>query len=105
VDFVLVGSEAVLESGGLINAVGSSQIAIIAKAFGKPFYALAERLFFSFPPLGVALSHIVDTPATNSTGYFHFHSTTFPTNSPTFSPHLHTRLSHLLKGEQDQEAQ
>ncbi|KAH8827714.1 hypothetical protein DL96DRAFT_1600045 [Flagelloscypha sp. PMI_526] len=46
VDFVLVGSEAVLESGGLINAVGSSQIAIIAKAFGKPFYALAESYKF-----------------------------------------------------------
>lgn len=43
VDFVLVGSEAVVESGGLINAVGSNQIAIIAKAAHKPFYALAER--------------------------------------------------------------
>lgn len=44
VDFVLVGSEAVVESGGLINAVGSNQMAIIAKAANKPFYALAERL-------------------------------------------------------------
>lgn len=43
VDFVLVGSEAVVESGGLINAVGSNQIAVIAKAANKPFYALAER--------------------------------------------------------------
>jgi translation initiation factor eIF-2B subunit alpha len=43
VDFVLVGSEAVVESGGLINAVGSNQMAIIAKAENKPFYALAER--------------------------------------------------------------
>lgn len=45
VDFVLVGSEAVVESGGLINAVGSNQMAIIAKAQNKPFYALAERSF------------------------------------------------------------
>ena len=43
VDFVLVGSEAVVESGGLINAVGSNQIAIIARSANKPFYALAER--------------------------------------------------------------
>lgn len=43
VDFVLMGSEAVVESGGLVNAVGSNQIAIIAKAANKPFYALAER--------------------------------------------------------------
>jgi translation initiation factor eIF-2B subunit alpha len=45
VDFVLVGSEAVVESGGLINAVGSNQMAIIARAENKPFYALAERYF------------------------------------------------------------
>ena len=43
VDIVLVGSEAVVESGGLINAVGSNQIAIIANAAKKPFYAMAER--------------------------------------------------------------
>lgn len=48
VDFVLVGSEAVVESGGLINAVGSNQMAIIAKAASKPFYALAERYFASY---------------------------------------------------------
>ncbi|KAF9264705.1 nagb/rpia/CoA transferase-like protein [Marasmius fiardii PR-910] len=46
VDFVLVGSEAVVESGGLINAVGSNQMAIIAKAANKPFYALAESFKF-----------------------------------------------------------
>jgi translation initiation factor eIF-2B subunit alpha len=43
VDFVIVGSEAVVESGGLINSVGSNQMAIIAKSANKPFYALAER--------------------------------------------------------------
>lgn len=43
VDLVLVGSEAVVESGGLINAVGTLSMAIIAKAANKPFYALAER--------------------------------------------------------------
>ncbi|KAJ7632588.1 nagb/rpia/CoA transferase-like protein [Roridomyces roridus] len=46
VDFVLVGSEAVVESGGLINAIGSLNIAIIAKAANKPFYALAESYKF-----------------------------------------------------------
>ncbi|KAK2466943.1 hypothetical protein APHAL10511_001201 [Amanita phalloides] len=46
VDFVLVGSEAVVESGGLVNAVGSNQIAIIAQAANKPFYALAESYKF-----------------------------------------------------------
>ncbi|EIN07411.1 nagb/rpia/CoA transferase-like protein [Punctularia strigosozonata HHB-11173 SS5] len=46
VDFVLVGSEAVVESGGLINSVGSNQMAIIAKSANKPFYALAESYKF-----------------------------------------------------------
>ncbi|KAJ7709935.1 hypothetical protein B0H17DRAFT_1029882 [Mycena rosella] len=46
VDLVLVGSEAVVESGGLINAVGSLNIAIIAKSSHKPFYALAESYKF-----------------------------------------------------------
>ncbi|KAN0077313.1 hypothetical protein V8E55_011168 [Tylopilus felleus] len=46
VDFILVGSEAVVESGGLINAIGSNQIAIIAKAANIPFYALAESYKF-----------------------------------------------------------
>lgn len=46
VDLVLVGSEAVVESGGFINTVGSNQIAIIAKAANKPFYALAESYKF-----------------------------------------------------------
>ncbi|KAJ7273682.1 hypothetical protein B0H12DRAFT_1285809 [Mycena haematopus] len=46
VDFVIVGSEAVVESGGLINAIGSLNIAIIAKAANKPFYALAESYKF-----------------------------------------------------------
>ncbi|KZV71659.1 nagb/rpia/CoA transferase-like protein [Peniophora sp. CONT] len=46
VDFVLVGSEAVVESGGLVNAVGSNQMAVIAKAENKPFYALAESYKF-----------------------------------------------------------
>ncbi|KAF8323190.1 nagb/rpia/CoA transferase-like protein [Clavulina sp. PMI_390] len=51
VDLVLVGSEAVVESGGLINAVGSYQMAIVAKALNKPLYALAESYKFlrSFP--------------------------------------------------------
>lgn len=46
VDLVLVGSEAVVESGGLINAVGSFQAALIAKAAKVPFYALAESYKF-----------------------------------------------------------
>lgn len=55
VDFVLVGSEAVVESGGLVNAVGSNQIAIIARAANKPFYALAERYFYVNYMLSIVL--------------------------------------------------
>jgi translation initiation factor eIF-2B subunit alpha len=43
VDVVLVGSEGVVESGGVLNAVGTYQLGLIAKSLGKPFYAAAER--------------------------------------------------------------
>ncbi|KAK4686059.1 translation initiation factor eIF-2B subunit alpha, partial [Tremellales sp. Uapishka_1] len=46
VDMVLVGSEVVVESGGLVSAVGTYQIGLIAKATQKPFYALAESYKF-----------------------------------------------------------
>jgi translation initiation factor eIF-2B subunit alpha len=43
IDFVLVGAEGVCESGGILNAVGTLGLALVAKAYGKPFYAAAER--------------------------------------------------------------
>ncbi|KAJ2832672.1 translation initiation factor eIF-2B subunit alpha [Coemansia sp. 'formosensis'] len=46
VDLVLVGAEGVVESGGLINKIGTYQLAIVAKAAKKPFYALAESFKF-----------------------------------------------------------
>jgi len=72
VDLVLVGSEAVLESGGLVNAVGSYQMAIVAKAAHKPFYAAAESYKFHrlFP-----LSQF-DLPAHSLDGILPFPPTT-----------------------------
>ena len=43
IDLCLVGAEAVAESGGIFNAIGSYQLSIIAKAAKKPVFALAER--------------------------------------------------------------
>ncbi|CAG8631790.1 6432_t:CDS:2 [Racocetra fulgida] len=43
VDAVFVGAEGVVENGGLINAIGTYQLAIVAKAANKPFYAVIER--------------------------------------------------------------
>lgn len=47
VDMVLVGAEAVVESGGIINKLGTFQIATVAKAFGKPLYVAAESYKFA----------------------------------------------------------
>eukprot|EP01025_Chloroclados_australasicus_P053144 TRINITY_DN6228_c0_g2_i1.p1 TRINITY_DN6228_c0_g2~~TRINITY_DN6228_c0_g2_i1.p1 ORF type:complete len:352 (-),score=46.14 TRINITY_DN6228_c0_g2_i1:559-1578(-) len=47
VDLVLVGAEAVVESGGIINRLGTYQIAICAKAFNKPMYVAAESYKFA----------------------------------------------------------
>jgi translation initiation factor eIF-2B subunit alpha len=43
VDMVFVGAEGVVENGGVINQIGTYQIALVAKALGKPVYAVAER--------------------------------------------------------------
>ncbi|CEQ42700.1 SPOSA6832_04562 [Sporobolomyces salmonicolor] len=46
-DLAVVGAEAVCESGGLVNFIGGYQMAIAAKAMGKPLYALAESFKFT----------------------------------------------------------
>ncbi|KAJ9081085.1 translation initiation factor eIF-2B subunit alpha, variant 2 [Entomophthora muscae] len=46
VDLVLVGAEGVVENGGLINQIGTYQIAMIAKACNVPLYCLAESFKF-----------------------------------------------------------
>ena len=47
VDAIIVGAEAVVESGGIINKIGTYQIAIVAHAFNKPFYVAAESFKFT----------------------------------------------------------
>ncbi|XP_063906572.1 translation initiation factor eIF2B subunit alpha [Zophobas morio] len=47
VDFVMVGAEGVVESGGIINKVGSYTIAVCAKEMKRPFYVLTESFKFT----------------------------------------------------------
>lgn len=47
VDMVLVGAEAVVENGGIINKLGTYQIALVAKAHNKPMYVAAESYKFA----------------------------------------------------------
>ena len=42
VDMVLVGADGVVESGGIINALGTFQISVVARAMNKPVYVAAE---------------------------------------------------------------
>ena len=46
VDMVMVGAEGVVESGGIINKVGSYTMAMCAKELKKPFYVLTESFKF-----------------------------------------------------------
>eukprot|EP00730_Choanoeca_flexa_P000483 TRINITY_DN10215_c0_g1_i3.p1 TRINITY_DN10215_c0_g1~~TRINITY_DN10215_c0_g1_i3.p1 ORF type:complete len:326 (+),score=68.59 TRINITY_DN10215_c0_g1_i3:211-1188(+) len=46
VDFVIVGAEAVVENGGIINSVGTYLAAMVAKCANKPFYAVGESFKF-----------------------------------------------------------
>jgi translation initiation factor 2B subunit (eIF-2B alpha/beta/delta family) len=54
---VLVGAEGVVESGGIINKLGTYQIAICASAHNVPVYVAAESYKFAriFPLNQVAL--------------------------------------------------
>lgn len=42
IDMVFVGADGVVESGGIINMMGTYQIALVAKSMNKPVYVAAE---------------------------------------------------------------
>ena len=48
VDIVLLGAEAVVESGGVVSAMGSYGIAIAAHVHKIPFYIICESFKASF---------------------------------------------------------
>ncbi|KAI6816771.1 hypothetical protein KC350_g10708, partial [Hortaea werneckii] len=48
-----VGAEGVVENGGVVNRLGTLQMATLAKAAGKPFYVVSEsHKFVRLYPLG-----------------------------------------------------
>nr|VDD61265.1 unnamed protein product [Brassica oleracea] len=47
VDMVFVGADGVVESGGVINMMGTYQIAIVAHSLNKPVYVAAESYKFA----------------------------------------------------------
>jgi len=46
VDCVLLGAEGVVETGGVVNQLGSYTVATVARALGKPTYVMAESFKF-----------------------------------------------------------
>ena len=84
VDMVLVGAEAIVENGGVINKLGTYTLALVAKAHGVPVYVAAEsykfaRLFplsqrdlpverkqFTYGPL-LPASVVIDNPSRDYT--------------------------------------
>ncbi|CAI9766055.1 unnamed protein product [Fraxinus pennsylvanica] len=47
VDMVFVGADGVVESGGIINMMGTYQTALVAKSMNKPVYVAAESYKFA----------------------------------------------------------
>jgi translation initiation factor eIF-2B subunit alpha len=47
VDLCLVGAEGVAENGGIINEIGTYQMALVAQALHRPFYVAVESYKFS----------------------------------------------------------
>lgn len=53
VDMVFSGAEGVVENGGVINELGTYQLALLAQSAGKPFYVVVEsHKFVRLYPLG-----------------------------------------------------
>jgi len=66
IDFVLCGSQIICESGGIINKIGTYQLSLVAKEFGKPFYVAAESFKFQ------RLYPLCQADIKQSSGQFHF---------------------------------
>lgn len=47
VDSVLVGAEGVAENGGIVNRIGSLQVALVASSYNKPVFVAVESYKFS----------------------------------------------------------
>ena len=47
VDMVLVGAQGVVENGGVLNKMGTLQVAIVAKLYNKPLYVASESYKFA----------------------------------------------------------
>lgn len=47
VDLCLVGAEGVMENGGIVNKIGTYQMALVAHALKKPFYVAVESYKFA----------------------------------------------------------
>ncbi|KAL5998087.1 hypothetical protein ACLOJK_009022 [Asimina triloba] len=47
VDMVFVGADGVVESGGIINMIGTYQISLVAHSMNKPVYVAAESYKFA----------------------------------------------------------
>ncbi|CAI4231480.1 unnamed protein product [Auanema sp. JU1783] len=46
VDIVVVGAEGVMETGGIINKIGTLSLSVCAKTMNKPVYVMAESIKF-----------------------------------------------------------
>jgi translation initiation factor eIF-2B subunit alpha len=46
IDLVVFGAEGVMETGGIINKIGTLSVAICARAMNKPVYVMAESIKF-----------------------------------------------------------
>ena len=61
---VLVGAEAVVESGGIVNKLGTYPMAMVAKLFNKPMYCAVESYKFArvYPLTQADLPKHTETP-------------------------------------------
>ncbi|CEO94998.1 Translation initiation factor eIF2B subunit alpha [Plasmodiophora brassicae] len=93
VDFVMTGASGVVENGGIINIIGTLNVALIAKALNRPFYVAVESYKFTrdFPLSQADLSLQWKTSSRRASSNSPLLNAEFPVEDYT-PPHLITLL-------------
>ncbi|KAL3700643.1 hypothetical protein R1sor_018665 [Riccia sorocarpa] len=100
VDMVLLGAEGVVESGGVINYIGTFQTALVARSMSKPVYVAAESYKFArlFPLDQMDMSptpRVVDLAVPEQEGRIKIHTSGRDYTPPQYLTLLFTDLGIL----------
>eukprot|EP01064_Diplonema_japonicum_P029202 TRINITY_DN4656_c0_g6_i1.p1 TRINITY_DN4656_c0_g6~~TRINITY_DN4656_c0_g6_i1.p1 ORF type:complete len:313 (+),score=48.26 TRINITY_DN4656_c0_g6_i1:41-940(+) len=101
VDAVLLGAGVVTENGGIVNTVGTYQVAVLAKTLSKPVYVCTETLKLTkmypldqseLPPARSPHFHLIEQNSPPKTGDFKLCDTSVDYTPPQYITQIYTDL-------------